>query len=214
MVVAQVSRLNTAGHETIRVEATAAAGVQRVPGHRHHRRAAPRRPSAAASSDFYARKPPPGRPGRRTCFPDPFCDLFLTRVGLRLTEADHVDRSSATAPETAAGIVTVSPTANPGVGYVMLDGHRNPAASEPPRHSTRRSAGSRPLTRRLPTRVRAARVRNGPAQGVSDTNHPPVHFQAGIVTVVPPTMQESAHSTKASRRPVRVSSRDWRRPWL
>jgi hypothetical protein len=105
MVVAQVSRLNTAGHETIRVEATAAAGVQRVPGHRHHRRAAPRRPSAAASSDFYARKPPPGRPGRRTCFPDPFCDLFLTRVGLRLTGADHVDRSSARAERQGSAVV-------------------------------------------------------------------------------------------------------------
>jgi hypothetical protein len=42
----------------------------------------------------------------------PFCDLFLTRVALRFNEADQVDRSSAKAPQTAARIVTVSPTAN------------------------------------------------------------------------------------------------------
>ena len=38
--------------------------------------------------------------------------LFLTRVALRLTEADQVDRSPATAAETAARLETVSPTAN------------------------------------------------------------------------------------------------------
>jgi hypothetical protein len=37
----------------------------------------------------------------------------------------------------------------PGVGYVMLDGHREPAGGRSPRHPTRRSAGSRPLTRPL-----------------------------------------------------------------
>jgi hypothetical protein len=42
----------------------------------------------------------------------PFCDLFPTRVALRLTRRTRSTWSSATAPETAARIVTVSPTAN------------------------------------------------------------------------------------------------------
>jgi hypothetical protein len=74
----------------------------------------------------------------------PFCDLFLTRVALRLIEADQVDRSSAKAPEIAARIVTVSPS-KPGVGYVMLDGHREPVGVRAATSPDEVIAGSRPL---------------------------------------------------------------------
>jgi hypothetical protein len=94
---------------------------------------------------------------------------------------NQVDRSSATALETAARIVTVSPNSKPGVGYAMLYGHREhvggraatsrekaigritpayPSASGHELHATARAAGlGRLRLRRQPqTRQFAAAV--------------------------------------------------------
>jgi S-DNA-T family DNA segregation ATPase FtsK/SpoIIIE len=56
----------------------------------------------------------------------PFRDLFPTRIALRLTEAAHVDMVLGDGARNRGALCDQIPETMPGVGYVALDGVREP----------------------------------------------------------------------------------------
>jgi S-DNA-T family DNA segregation ATPase FtsK/SpoIIIE len=56
----------------------------------------------------------------------PFRDLFPTRIALRLTEASHVDMVLGDGARNRGAVCDQIPDSQPGVGYVALDGVREP----------------------------------------------------------------------------------------
>lgn len=56
----------------------------------------------------------------------PFRDLFPTRIALRLTEADQVDLVLGDGARSRGAECDRIPVSQPGVGYVLLDGRREP----------------------------------------------------------------------------------------
>jgi DNA segregation ATPase FtsK/SpoIIIE-like protein len=56
----------------------------------------------------------------------PFRDLFPTRIALRLTEASHVDMVLGDGARNRGAVCDQIPDTQPGVGYVALDGVREP----------------------------------------------------------------------------------------
>jgi DNA segregation ATPase FtsK/SpoIIIE, S-DNA-T family len=56
----------------------------------------------------------------------PFRDLFPTRIALRLTEASHVDMVLGDGARDRGAVCDQIPDSQPGVGYVALDGVREP----------------------------------------------------------------------------------------
>ena len=67
-------------------------------------------------------------PSRCCCPKDvlPFRDLFPTRLALRLTEARHVDMVLGDGARNRGAVCDQIPDSRPGVGYVALDGVREP----------------------------------------------------------------------------------------
>lgn len=53
-------------------------------------------------------------------------DLFPTRIALRTTEAEHADMILGDGAQNAGALCHLIPESTPGVGYVRLDGHREP----------------------------------------------------------------------------------------
>ncbi len=90
----------------------------------------------------------------------PFRDLFPTRIALRLTEAAHVDMVLGDGARNRGAVCGRISDALPGVGYVALDGVREPV------------------------RVRAAYVTDADTAAMA-ADYPTPHRHASRPTVVP-----------------------------
>jgi S-DNA-T family DNA segregation ATPase FtsK/SpoIIIE len=95
----------------------------------------------------------------------PFRDLFPTRIALRLAEASHVDMVLGDGARNRGAVCDQIPDSLPGVGYVALDGVREP------------------------TRVRAAYVSDEDI-AVMAAEYPTPHRHASRLTIVPAPREE------------------------
>lgn len=90
-------------------------------------------------------------------------DLFPTRIALRLTEDNHVDMVLGDGARDRGAYCDHIPETSPGVGYVVLDGHRDPVRVRAAHHT---DTDIRAMAPRFRSPHRPADVDSGPLHTV------------------------------------------------